>query len=276
MDANYWTRTEDKMFEEALVTFSELMPDRWQRISEILRRSQSEVYDHYYALVHDVSEIDSGRVNVPAYADHSPASCDSPATVAATRTTPKSLRVKRDGTEKKKKGTPWTENEHRYVFISSENSQVVSYRFRNMFQKQTVLVCWFRLFLIGLGKYGRGDWRSISRNVVVSRTPTQVASHAQKYFLRQAQIDKERKRASIHDLTTVDNDDILQWNTLQPQPQPQSQPPLQQPQPQPQVLQPLPLLSMNQQFMLVQGHAQLPPRDYQSLGQFPGDLDFRL
>ncbi|XP_010543616.1 PREDICTED: transcription factor DIVARICATA-like isoform X2 [Tarenaya hassleriana] len=245
MDANYWTRTEDKMFEEALVTFSELMPDRWQRISEILRRSQSEVYDHYYALVHDVSEIDSGRVNVPAYADHSPASCDSPATVAATRTTPKSLRVKRDGTEKKKKGTPWTENEH-------------------------------RLFLIGLGKYGRGDWRSISRNVVVSRTPTQVASHAQKYFLRQAQIDKERKRASIHDLTTVDNDDILQWNTLQPQPQPQSQPPLQQPQPQPQVLQPLPLLSMNQQFMLVQGHAQLPPRDYQSLGQFPGDLDFRL
>ncbi|KAH7566156.1 hypothetical protein JRO89_XS08G0107600 [Xanthoceras sorbifolium] len=40
------------------------------------------------------------------------------------------------------------------------------------------------LFLIGLEKYGKGDWRSISRNCVVTRTPAQVASHAQKYFIR--------------------------------------------------------------------------------------------
>jgi SHAQKYF class myb-like DNA-binding protein len=40
------------------------------------------------------------------------------------------------------------------------------------------------LFLNGLKKYGKGDWRSISRNCVVTRTPSQVASHAQKYFLR--------------------------------------------------------------------------------------------
>lgn len=61
-----------------------------------------------------------------------------------------------------------------------------------------------RLFLIGLEKYGKGDWRSISRNVVVTRTPTQVASHAQKYYLRQNSGKKERKRSSIHDITTVD------------------------------------------------------------------------
>ncbi|MFS7937822.1 putative transcription factor MYB-HB-like family [Helianthus anomalus] len=59
------------------------------------------------------------------------------------------------------------------------------------------------LFLIGLQRYGKGDWRSISRNVVVSRTPTQVASHAQKYFLRQNSMKKERKRSSIHDITTT-------------------------------------------------------------------------
>ncbi|KAG6768239.1 hypothetical protein NC652_019115 [Populus alba x Populus x berolinensis] len=40
------------------------------------------------------------------------------------------------------------------------------------------------LFLNGLKKYEKGDWRSISRNYVVTRTPSQVASHAQKYFLR--------------------------------------------------------------------------------------------
>jgi SHAQKYF class myb-like DNA-binding protein len=61
-----------------------------------------------------------------------------------------------------------------------------------------------RLFLVGLTTYGKGDWRSISRNVVVTRTPTQVASHAQKYFLRQSAVKKERKRSSIHDITSVD------------------------------------------------------------------------
>lgn len=35
---------------------------------------------------------------------------------------------------------------------------------------------------MGLKKHGKGDWRNISRNYVISRTPTQVARHAQKYF----------------------------------------------------------------------------------------------
>jgi len=39
----------------------------------------------------------------------------------------------------------------------------------------------------------------------VTRTPTQVASHAQKYFLRQNSVKKERKRSSIHDITSVDS-----------------------------------------------------------------------
>ena len=45
--------------------------------------------------------------------------------------------------QERRKGIPWTEEEH-------------------------------RLFLLGLSKFGKGDWRSISRNFVVSRTPTQV------------------------------------------------------------------------------------------------------
>ncbi|EPS65348.1 hypothetical protein M569_09427, partial [Genlisea aurea] len=40
------------------------------------------------------------------------------------------------------------------------------------------------LFLMGLQRLGRGDWRGISRNFVTSRTSTQVASHAQKFFIR--------------------------------------------------------------------------------------------
>eukprot|EP00252_Welwitschia_mirabilis_P025134 TRINITY_DN7732_c0_g1_i3.p1 TRINITY_DN7732_c0_g1~~TRINITY_DN7732_c0_g1_i3.p1 ORF type:complete len:159 (+),score=13.16 TRINITY_DN7732_c0_g1_i3:58-534(+) len=60
---------------------------------------------------------------------------------------------------------------------------------------------------MGLDKFGKGDWRSISRHFVVSRTPTQVASHAQKYFIRHSSANKEKRRSSIHDITTVNGPD---------------------------------------------------------------------
>ncbi|XP_057778660.1 transcription factor DIVARICATA-like [Salvia miltiorrhiza] len=75
------------------------------------------------------------------------------------------------GQRERKKGRAWTEEEH-------------------------------KLFLRGLEIYGRSDWRSISRNVVITRLPSQVASHAQKYFKRKELEDKYRKRSSIHDITT--------------------------------------------------------------------------
>lgn len=68
-------------------------------------------------------------------------------------------------------GVPWTEEEH-------------------------------KLFLLGLQKVGKGDWRGISRNFVKTRTPTQVASHAQKYFLRRTNLNRRRRRSSLFDITT--------------------------------------------------------------------------
>ncbi|XVE57056.1 hypothetical protein DITRI_Ditri04bG0061200 [Diplodiscus trichospermus] len=49
------------------------------------------------------------------------------------------------------------------------------------------------LFLFGLQKVGKGDWRGISRNFVKRRTPTQVASHAQKHFLRRSNLNRRRR-----------------------------------------------------------------------------------
>ncbi|KAE9601458.1 hypothetical protein Lal_00023981 [Lupinus albus] len=71
----------------------------------------------------------------------------------------------------RKRGIPWTEEEH-------------------------------KLFLVGLQKVGKGDWRGISRNYVKTRTPTQVASHAQKYFLRRTNLNRRRRRSSLFDITT--------------------------------------------------------------------------
>lgn len=73
-----------------------------------------------------------------------------------------------------------------------------------------------RLFLAGLAKFGKGSWRSISRQFVMTRTPTQVASHAQKYFLRASGGNKkEKRRASIHDMShnvpTIQHVPPLNW-----------------------------------------------------------------
>ncbi|XP_060170040.1 transcription factor SRM1-like [Lycium barbarum] len=60
-----------------------------------------------------------------------------------------------------------------------------------------------RLFVQGLDKHGKGDWRNISRNCVRSRTLTQVASHARKFFSRLNDNSKAKRRRSIHDITSV-------------------------------------------------------------------------
>ncbi|XP_051133372.1 transcription factor MYB1R1-like isoform X2 [Andrographis paniculata] len=58
-----------------------------------------------------------------------------------------------------------------------------------------------KLFLIGLHKVGKRDWRGISKNYVKTRTPTQVASHAQKYFIRHNNLKRRRRRTSVFDMT---------------------------------------------------------------------------
>ncbi|KAH7282107.1 hypothetical protein KP509_35G012200 [Ceratopteris richardii] len=188
-----WTWQEEKLFENALCSHDHDEPDRWEKIAAMVPGKDADtVKRHYELLVEDVKNIDLGKVALPSYpampglecgmepvsgfgessSSKSGAASGRPPGVSSGNSSNGKAGSFKSAEQERRKGTPWTEEEH-------------------------------RLFLLGLEKYGKGDWRSISRNFVVSRTPTQVASHAQKYFIRLNSINKDRRRSSIHDITSV-------------------------------------------------------------------------
>ncbi|XP_015057416.1 probable transcription factor At5g61620 [Solanum pennellii] len=74
-----------------------------------------------------------------------------------------------------------------------------------------------RAFLKGLDFHGKGNWTNIAKDFVPSRTPTQVASHAQKYFVRLLDANsisnerkKKRKKSSVFDVRIEKTEDTDQ------------------------------------------------------------------
>ncbi|RAL37324.1 unnamed protein product [Cuscuta campestris] len=176
LEETKWTAAENKAFESALALYDSDTPDRWRKVAAMVPgKTVTDVMRQYKELEDDICSIEAGHMDPVPF----------PAPLEWSRAGPFDARTQflgaggkrspshRPPEQERKKGIPWTEEEH-------------------------------KLFLMGLKKYGKGDWRNISRNFVVTRTPTQVASHAQKYFIRQISGGgKDKRRASIHDITTV-------------------------------------------------------------------------
>ncbi|XP_058080184.1 transcription factor DIVARICATA-like [Magnolia sinica] len=183
-----WTAHENKLFENALAEFEdENAPGRWEKVAaRVPGKTAEEVLKHYQTLAEDVELIESGQTPLPHYMDDDGGNESDDNCAEAVRKVKKKWTVNRTAEQERKKGVPWNEEEH-------------------------------RLFLIGLSKYGKGDWRSISRNCVKTRTPTQVASHAQKYFNRLTNLEKkERRRPSIHDIRSIKEKESSPTITVHP------------------------------------------------------------
>jgi len=109
-----WTTEENKKFESALAIYDKDTPDRWLRVAAMLPgKTVHDVIKHYRELEEDVSEIEAGRIPDPGYLT----SCFSLEMADnqcydACRKKPATVR---SSDHERKKGVPWTEEEHRSV-----------------------------------------------------------------------------------------------------------------------------------------------------------------
>lgn len=191
-----WSREEEKAFENAIAMhWVEISEQQWEKFAPMVpTKSIDDLKLHYQLLVDDVAAIEAGQVPIPNYkGEEASSSSTKEGNLGYSGSVDRrsncgysngfSDAIGHGGKgnsrseQERRKGIPWTEEEH-------------------------------RLFLLGLEKFGKGDWRSISRNFVISRTPTQVASHAQKYFIRLNSMNRDRRRSSIHDITSINNGDV--------------------------------------------------------------------
>lgn len=104
-----WSKEENKLFESALAIYDEKTPNRWYKVAQMIPgKSVRDVISQYMELVADVSDIEAGLVPIPGYlassftfelADH--------------RGFDLYRKRGRNCDQERKKGVPWTEDEHR-------------------------------------------------------------------------------------------------------------------------------------------------------------------
>jgi hypothetical protein len=113
-----WTAEENKQFERALAQIDRNAPDRWEKVAELLpMKTADDVRNHYHDLENDVGFIEAGLVPFPHYSSSVPSSGftleDWDGGDGVFRRAGYCLKRARGSEQERKKGVPWTEEEHR-------------------------------------------------------------------------------------------------------------------------------------------------------------------
>lgn len=116
-----WTAEENKRFENALALYDKDTPDRWLKVaSSIPGKTVGDVIKQYKELEEDVSDIEAGLIPIPGYSsnpftlewvnDQGFEGLKQYYSVGGKRGS-----STRPSDQERKKGVPWTEEEHRYL-----------------------------------------------------------------------------------------------------------------------------------------------------------------
>lgn len=147
-----WSREEDKAFENAIATHwieedgskEEEQQQQWQKIASMVpTRSVEELKQHYLILLEDVNAIEAGNIPLPNYVGEDRATSSTKdfqglSTAAATAdkrsnggygsgfsglshdSSGHGSKGSSKSEQERRKGIPWTEEEHRYVCFVQE------------------------------------------------------------------------------------------------------------------------------------------------------------
>lgn len=143
-----WSREEDKAFENAIAMHcieeddsKEQQQQQWQKIASMVpSRSVEELKQHYQILLEDVNAIEAGNIPLPNYVGEDRATSSTkdfhgPSTAADNRSngvygsgfsglshdpSGHGSKGSSKSEQERRKGIPWTEEEHRYVCFVQE------------------------------------------------------------------------------------------------------------------------------------------------------------
>ncbi|KAL2471013.1 Homeodomain-like transcriptional regulator [Abeliophyllum distichum] len=124
-----WTPAENKAFENALALYDKDTPDRWHKVAEMVPgKTVGDVIRQYKVLEDDVSSIEAGLIPIPGYSTSSPFTLEwgsgpgfdgfDQAYVAGGKRSSST----RPSEQERKKGVPWTEDEHKLFLMGLKKS----------------------------------------------------------------------------------------------------------------------------------------------------------
>ena len=114
-----WSQQENKIFENALAHIDSKTPDRWAKVAAMLPgKTVRDVMSHYRDLEVDVTHIEAGLIPFPGY---SSSSFTLDWESDGMKKQGYCAGAKRSGgrlsDQERKKGVPWTEEEHKYSSV---------------------------------------------------------------------------------------------------------------------------------------------------------------